>query len=179
MPERRCCAIIFESVTTATVAAALNPEPRDPRDADPEAKGGPAGTQHMIRKGDIRGCRTRTRATAGPAWQPDEDQVARVQLESAEPVDLMETTTATRRVAGRGEGGGSHEQIRDRALHRPRDPLIPPDLPLKDSSGFGCNYEAEVVQALQPCTAEATHKADWPRKRSTEAEQAAVERAAI
>jgi hypothetical protein len=45
---------------------------------------------------------------------------------------------------------------------------------------LGCNYEAEAVQALQPCTVEATHKANWPAgKRSTEAEQAALERATI
>jgi hypothetical protein len=32
----------------ATAAAALNPEPRNPRDVDPEAKGRAAGTRHTM-----------------------------------------------------------------------------------------------------------------------------------
>jgi hypothetical protein len=60
--------------------------------------------------------------------------------------------------------------------------LIPPDRVLKDPR-FGVQLRAEAVQASQPCTVEAMYKADWPtRKRSTEAEQAALEtleRAAI
>jgi hypothetical protein len=49
-------------------------------------------------------------------------------------------------------------------------PIIPSDPFLEVPSSFLCDYEAGAVQASQPCTVEATRKANWPaRQRSTEA----------
>lgn len=49
-------------------------------------------------------------------------------------------------------------------------PVIPPDPFLDVPSCFLCDYKAGAVQASQPCTVEATCKANWPaRERSTEA----------
>jgi hypothetical protein len=41
-------------------------------------------------------------------------------------------------------------------------PIIPPDPFLEVPSSFLCDYEAGAVQASQPCTVEATRKANWP-----------------